>query len=1138
LPKLSRSARRAATAAFLAASAVVVMAWPQPVSAAPGESTTPDPNPPLQKGCGIDIQMVLDESGSVSNYANNVKQAFRAFTSAVQNTGSTMAVSDFSTVAQLPLPGAANRAFTPVTNATIASIFEPYISTGYNPNGSTHWEDALRVGRYFLPRPSATRPSLVVFITDGDPNRVVVNTSQAQYETQVPLNTNQTQSTDENTATTRAVPNANALKQQGSHMFVVAVGSGLNDNNSLNRLKAISGPNVYTGTGPLDITTTDIYRVADFSQLEEAMRQAAFALCAPSVTIRKLVDLTPDPGPDDSIPGQGWGMSATVTPTPVSWTQPAGATGGNASATTDGNGFANFQWQTSGTIGSTMTLTESPPANAPPGLVNDTSATRCTFRTPQAPVDKPLPLTATNGGFTTVIPYQAIVTCEMVNRATAQPSITLKKYTNGEDADTPPGPFVPLTTNGAPTPITWSYVVTNTGNTTLNTIAVTDDQGVAVSCPGVSLAPSEEMVCTAQGVVADPATLPGGFYANNGTVTARDTLGTAVTATDPSHYTPTVPGISVVKSINQIDANIPPGLRLSQGTPLLFTYLVTNTGTSPLDNIVLVDDVLGPITCPQTTLAVGASMTCTATSTAQPGFNQNVATVTGRDTILGSTVTDTDPASYFGEAPAITLVKTTNGDDANTPPGPLVTVGGFVFWNYTFTNTGNVPLRWQLTDDQGVAIACPRLLFLRVGGSITCHGAGAAQAGQYANVGTVEGTTLGGLTVSASDPSHYFGVQGGIDVVKLTNGDDANDPPGPFIPVGGGVTWTYRVTNTGNTDLTDVGVTDSRGVAISCPATTLASGASMDCTATGSAEPGQYVNNAMAQGTTPTGVVVEDQDPSAYFGAESAITVSKMTNGVEADELPGPFIPVGDPVEWTYIVTNTGNSPLTAVTVTDDQGVAVNCPQTALAPQEQMTCTGTGTSNEGQYANIAIVTGEDPTGTLVGDEDPSNYYGAVSAITMRKLVNGVEAPQPTGPILLAGSAVTWTYLVENTGNIAVKNLTVTDDKGVKPVFVSGDANGNADLDPGEIWTYQATGTAVPGQYTNVATANGLDALEDPVTATAQANYFATGAVGPASTLPAVGAPADTLTMYALVVVAGGVALIVVASRRRAHPRSR
>ena len=82
-------------------------------------------------------------------------------------------MSEFSTVADLPLSGAARNSYTVVTNATRASIFDPYITTGYRPSGSTNWEDGLRMGRYFLPRPSAQQPHLTVFITDGDPNEII-----------------------------------------------------------------------------------------------------------------------------------------------------------------------------------------------------------------------------------------------------------------------------------------------------------------------------------------------------------------------------------------------------------------------------------------------------------------------------------------------------------------------------------------------------------------------------------------------------------------------------------------------------------------------------------------------------------------------------------------------------------------------------------------------------------------------------------------------------------------------------------------------------------------------------------------------------------------------------------------------------
>ena len=90
------------------------------------------------------------------------------------------------------------------------------------------------------------------------------------------------------------------------------------------------------------------------------------------------------------------------------------------------------------------------------------------------------------------------------------------------------------------------------------------------------------------------------------------------------------------------------------------------------------------------------------------------------------------------------------------------------------------------------------------------HRTGAAAAGQYSNQGTRHRPDGFGTNVTDTDPSHYFGVATGIDVEKATNGKDADVPPGPFIPVGDTVTWTYRVTNTGNVAPDDVAVTDSR----------------------------------------------------------------------------------------------------------------------------------------------------------------------------------------------------------------------------------------------------------------------------------------------------------------------------------------
>src|SRR3954452_4259752 len=133
--------------------AVIVVALSAARAAAvPPEDPRPVDNPDLVAACGLDIHIILDESGSVNTYAGDVRRAFNAFTSALNNTGSRLAVSEFSTVADLPLAGPPRDRYTVVTDGTIADTFAPYIANGCRPNGSTNWEDGLRMGRYPLAR--------------------------------------------------------------------------------------------------------------------------------------------------------------------------------------------------------------------------------------------------------------------------------------------------------------------------------------------------------------------------------------------------------------------------------------------------------------------------------------------------------------------------------------------------------------------------------------------------------------------------------------------------------------------------------------------------------------------------------------------------------------------------------------------------------------------------------------------------------------------------------------------------------------------------------------------------------------------------------------------------------------------------
>jgi hypothetical protein len=110
-----------------------------------------------------------------------------------------------------------------------------------------------------------------------------------------------------------------------------------------------------------------------------------------------------------------------------------------------------------------------------------------------------------------------------------------------------------------------------------------------------------------------------------------------------------------------------------------------------------------------------------------------------------------------------------------------------------------------------------------------------------------------------------------IQIKKSTNGEDADNAPGPTIVVGSTVTWQYVVTNTGTIPLIDITVVDNMNVAVSCPEKTLAPQRSETCTASGVAVAGQYRNVGTVTASSTSGTVT-DSDASHYFGQAALVT--------------------------------------------------------------------------------------------------------------------------------------------------------------------------------------------------------------------------------------------------------------------------
>ena len=650
---------------------------------------------------------------------------------------------------------------------------------------------------------------------------------------------------------------------------------------------------------------------------------------------------------------------------------------------------------------------------------------------------------------------------------TPSDGIDIEKYTedkNGDlqDADVAPGPTLSVGDT-----VGWIYIATNTGSTFLTNVAVSDDQGVTVTCfnrPWQSTSTASPHCCPVDRSAAPAAApSPPGSTRTLATVTADS----GVTDSDPSHYFGVVPdfSIDIEKDTNGSDADAAPGPTLSAGDPVTWTYVVTNDGTSDLTGVTVSDndgsivvDCSPGIPDP---FPAGSSHTCVATGIATVGQYENVGTATGESPT--GMVTDSDRSHYFVPLPAgasISIEKSTNGVDAdspNDPDLPEIPQGQQVTWVYEVTNTGGVDLfNVSVTDDQLVGFVCDLTLgsgsstpFLAPNATAECSATGNAVVtaglpdGVYANTGTVTAATSSGSQVTASDDSHYRGLGPvTIDIEKATNGVDADFTP-ITVTVDDPVTWSYVVTNTSDEDLINIVVTDDREGAVTCPQSTLGSGVSMTCTSiTDDAVEGLYINVGSVEAQAMDGRGAYDADPSQYVGQpETPVTdvdIEKFTNGHDADTAPGPSLDAGTAVTWSYLVTNTGNTPIglgsgQVIIVTDDQGEEVFCPPATLAPLESMTCTASGTAAIGLYANVGTVevrTGNQSGPVVASDSDSSHYTGVGGPrVDIEKSTNGVDADTPATAVgVLIGTAVTWEYVVQNTGAVPLTNVVVIDDQ--------------------------------------------------------------------------------------------------------------
>ena len=280
------------------------------------------------------------------------------------------------------------------------------------------------------------------------------------------------------------------------------------------------------------------------------------------------------------------------------------------------------------------------------------------------------------------------------------------------------------------------------------------------------------------------------------------------------------------------------------GDAITFNYTVLNTGNVALSDVSVSDPLAGgAITmCNRGALAVGASYACSATYTVGAGDPDplgSTARASGTDA-FGQSATDTDSASTDILHPTIDLSAT----------GPsLAHDSDMLDYSVTIQNTGDAVLS-NLAFTGATFIDCPTSL--AVGASATCTATATASGDPFNVTLSVSGQDLlgGSASDSAAVSTDVLHPQIRVTVSALVS-----------TSAGSAIHYAITVENTGDADLSNVSVTDSRTgfvwsgslVAGGLQAFTVDS-------ATGSNETGTVANTVSASGRDALGRTVSDSD--------------------------------------------------------------------------------------------------------------------------------------------------------------------------------------------------------------------------------------------------------------------------------------
>ena len=594
--------------------------------------------------------------------------------------------------------------------------------------------------------------------------------------------------------------------------------------------------------------------------------------------------------------------------------------------------------------------------------------------------------------------------------------------------------------------VTYQFKLTNTGNLPLKNLVLSDPMletaDVDLTLTDTDLAVGETMTYSHTYLLTQ-ADLDKAILKNTATIKADPVVSSdlpplaPVTSTDNFEIPlPSQPGLTMEKSADVTEVT-------HAGQIITYQFKLTNTGNVSLTQIAITDMMLnsqGIQVVPDSyVLQPGESTTATVQyavtqADLDKGTIENIASATGNPPIGDPIKSPESKVTIPVVAkPALTLTK-------KAQEVSYQTVGDKITYQFEITNTGNITLSdIQLTDD-------------RIANDITLSKTSLAPGEKHIHeaVYTVTqedidaGSILNHAKVSSPNPlDPITPVTAEADHTLVANQTpkiilEKSVPEGTsFTKAGDKITYTLKVTNTGNVVLKDLVLNDPMlGGNIPLMVTQLKPGETTEAqnpliyTVTQEdVDRGEIVNTAEVQALPPgTDIPLTAQDQVAVTGQiNPKIELLK-------DVDPVNYVKEGDTVSYNFTVTNAGNVNLTNIRLEDPllnlKGIDTVLPDKSLAPGQSTSLTVTyqvtqTDIDQGSILNTATVTGQPPlipnrTETPVTDTDDAKTETTKQpAVTLVKTAN-VENYQTVGQV------VRYTFTVTNTGNLTLNDLKLTD----------------------------------------------------------------------------------------------------------------